>query len=231
MNATTQTGMTDSLRYSRLWQELSMMTSSKLSLASMKTTTNFYRESWRKFHNIEHPCEMLDVFAKVDTSHLSQLFIRAIKLMIIYHDVIYRLRGIRQAEEKGFSERMSAELMQTQLREAECEEELISLVSCGILATISHSLKDVPEEWHEVVGLFLDIDLFVGLGETYERFLENTQKIAEEFSPLFLPEEFFPGRKKFAEGFADRPWIFHTAHFASYEPIVKSNLRRYVAEH
>ena len=211
----------------RLMQEISMAAdNSAFSPSMISFIVDAYSEKWRQYHDIEHPLEMLDLLASIDTSLLSPLEIQAIKFMIFYHDVIYKLGR----KEPGWSEEQSNKVAVAHLREAGYSELLVAAVTTGISATIEHSMKDVPEAWKIHIGIFLDLDLMAGLGKTWEKFEENTKRVGLEYSPLYTAQEFLIGRKAWAEKFAERPWIFHTAQFASYEPIVKSNLRRYVAE-
>jgi predicted metal-dependent HD superfamily phosphohydrolase len=220
--------MRPSLERSRMYQEISLAAGGKFGLFTFKKMNEVisaYREDWRHHHDIKHPLAMLDVFRKLDLSFLRPHELQAIRFMIIYHDVVYEI-----GKERGWNEEQSMEFAERHLRQAGIDSLILDMVLCGIKATIDHSLALVPEAWRIPISIFLDIDLFVGLGETYEQFLEITERVKREYLKEYTPEKFDAGRKKWARSMLEKETIFHSGLFIKYEPVVRKNLWRFVEE-
>lgn len=178
-----------------------------------------YSEPWRQYHNCDHILKMLDLLQVVGAENLSADDIHAIQVMIIYHDVVYKI-----GREKGWNESESAAVASRQLKVNSFSSDLLDLVCTGIIATTNHELPDA--KWKHLMGLFLDIDLFVGFGATWKEFDANTKLLETEFSPLYTVVEYRDGRAKFAKTFLERDAIFITSHFCEYEQEVRRSLSR-----
>ncbi len=186
---------------------------------------NSYSEPWRHYHNCDHILNMFNIFEESTFSHrLSEEETQAIQLMIIFHDDTYKL-----SREKGWNERESAKWAMFELSKASYELRFADMVWTGVVASTTHSLEDVPVDWHNSIGMFLDIDLLAGLGTTWEEFIANTKRIEREFEPLYTASEYQAGRIKWAENFLTRDKIFQTPGFAQYESVAQENLQRLIA--
>lgn len=183
---------------------------------------NSYSEPWRHYHNCDHILKMLDLLLETDGRHMSDDEFYAVELMIMYHDVEYKI-----GREKGWSENESAVVASRQLRDYVPNAMYLDVVCDGILATIQHEVPD--QNWNHFMGLFLDIDLLAGLGATSKEFKANTALIQREFEPLYTASEYHAGRIKWAEGFLDRSKIFITPQFEKYEAVARENLRALIA--
>ena len=178
-----------------------------------------YSEPWRHYHNCNHILNMLEA----DCRDISGQELDAIELMIIYHDVVYKI-----GREKGWNENESAAVAAKQLRDSVMNPMHVAVVSEGILATINHEVPD--QNWHHFIGLFLDIDLLAGLGTSAEEFQANTALIQREFEPLYTASEYHAGRVKWAESFLERSKIFVTPQFEKYEAVARENLKALIAK-
>jgi predicted metal-dependent HD superfamily phosphohydrolase len=150
--------------------------------------------------------------------------VNAIEIMIVYHDVVYKL-----GREKGWNESESAVIAGKQLTAAGYGSVFVELVTEGIECTTHHTVPESLSNWGDIIWPLIDIDLLAGFGTTWEEFSENTRLIGLEFSPLYTEQEYASGRAKFASSFLERPKIFHTPGFFKYEPIVRENLARMAA--
>lgn len=178
---------------------------------------------WKTYHNAIHIADMLERLdeVKYQFRQLTDADIAALKLMIIYHDVVYEL-----GKEKGWNERESARWAKADLMSVGASEWLQSYVTSGIIATINHDLAVVTRKFQPTVSLLLDLDLIAGLGTDWTEFKENTALIQQEFSPLYTAEQYQIGRKRWAEGFLKKERIFQTHYFKMYEIEVRKNLHR-----
>lgn len=185
----------------------------------LQRVVDSYVESWRKYHGIFHPLKMLHVLSSVNTD-LSSEDLRKVKLMIIYHDVIYQL-----GKTTGWNEWQSAYVMTMHLSGLE-PPIFISDVYKGITASVTHTLENVPEALHSIVSWFIDIDLFVGLGSSSDEFQMNTALIRDEYSSQYTAEEFNIGRADWAASMLKREKIYQTAHFSQYENVARLELQK-----
>jgi predicted metal-dependent HD superfamily phosphohydrolase len=193
--------------------------SKRLSFAHRDFILDSYSEPWRHYHNCDHILKMLDILKSADRSQISEAEFFTIELMIIYHDVVYKIGR----KEKGWSENESAAVAARQLRECALNPMYVEVVCEGILATINHEVPD--QNWSHFMGLFLDIDMLAGLGTTWEEFADNTNKIQREYEPLYTADEYQAGRVKWAEGFLKRTRIFVSPQFEKYEIVARENLK------
>jgi predicted metal-dependent HD superfamily phosphohydrolase len=194
----------------------------RLSFAHRDFILDSYSEPWRHYHNCDHILKMLSLLGSADRSDVSVEELNAIEMMIIYHDVIYKI-----VREKGWNENESVVVASRQLRACLLPPALIDVVCEGILATVDHQ---VPEpNWTQFIGLFLDIDMLAGLGTTWVEFAANTNKIQREYEPLYTADEYQTGRVKWAEGFIKRDKIFVTPQFEQYEVVARENLKTLIA--
>jgi predicted metal-dependent HD superfamily phosphohydrolase len=177
-----------------------------------------YSEPWRTYHNCTHILKMLQVFEETSID-LPKEYLHLIELMIIYHDVIYKL-----GREKGWNENESVFIAENQLNAAGYTTLKIDLVVEGIKSTINHVVSEDFDAWREYIEPFLDIDLLAGFGTKPEEFLRNTKLIGKELSPFYTDEEYAESRAKFAKAFLQRPNIFLSPYFRQYETKVRESL-------
>ena len=123
-------------------------------MANIETIFAYYEEEWRKYHNLKHVSGLFRLLLSCDIDLFTEDEEAALVLMIVYHDIIYRV-----GREKGWSENESAKLCEEHLHAAHWPLHIVDMTVCGIKATIDHNLDDVPQVWHKVVSVFLDLDL------------------------------------------------------------------------
>lgn len=183
----------------------------------------------RHYHGLVHHLRKMFEAVKLLT-FLTEWEALALRLLILYHDVWYEVGMV------GKNERLSVkwaleDIDRIPQPHSEQIKWLRRLLEQGILATITHSLDDVDEEFHTLVSLLLDIDL-LGVGESRASFKQDTEL-------LWLEQKELPGadRKKFDRGtscwakmFLGRGHVFHHPWFADTEreDQAKRNLRSLV---
>jgi len=181
-----------------------------------------YHEPWRTYHNADHIMQMLRRSRQSDIN-LTDEERQRLELMILYHDIWYKVG--RSAEE---NERRSAEWAIQDLSDG-ISEDMIRLRRCvsqGINATALHSLDNINPAYVEEIATLLDLDLW-GLGQDPERFKEDTEKVWREYQPIATREEFDNGRSVWARNFlSSRDQIYHTEPFLPREEMARYNLQQ-----
>lgn len=179
-----------------------------------------YSEAWRQYHNCDHILLALNLVRQLQP-RISAEYRLAIEIMIVYHDVIYKL-----GREKGWNERESAAIAGKQLAHAGYDPTFIELIVAGIECTIDHAVPESLYNWAPYIEPLLDVDLLAGFGTSWEEFSERTRLIGLEYSPLYTAEEYRFGRAKFAKAFLEKPKIFHDPCLNEYEILARENLQR-----
>lgn len=153
-----------------------------------------YSEKSRFYHNLSHVKALLNLLATLDDKIQHQ---NAIRFSTWFHDVVYDTKRNDNEEE-------SARLTSEMLGKLQVSMETIEFVMDLILATKSHSGKNLSAD----AQLFLDADLSI-LGmhaETYQRY---SQAIRAEYS--WVPEPVYrSSRRKLLESFLARESIYFT---------------------
>ncbi len=182
-----------------------------------------YSEPWRYYHNCDHILLALKLVEQVQPP-VSALYKHALQIMIIYHDVVYKL-----GREKGWDERESGVIAGKHLSSAGYDPEFVGLVVVGIECTIDHAVPELLSNWAPYIEPLLDVDLLAGFGTSWEEFSERTRLIGLEYSPLYTMEEYQTGRVKFAKTFLERAKIFHDRRLQEYEILARENLQRTIS--
>jgi predicted metal-dependent HD superfamily phosphohydrolase len=182
-----------------------------------------YSEPWRMYHNCEHILLALNLLRQLHPVACKNRQLRATEVMILYHDVVYKI-----GREKGWSEHESARTAETHLAAAGHDQSFIALVMSGITCTINHVIPGLLMKSAEFIEPLLDVDLLSGFGTSWDEFSEKTRLIGLEYSPLYTQEEYRAGRAKFAKAFLDRQQIFYNRSLREYEALVRENLQRTV---
>ncbi|PIK41509.1 hypothetical protein BSL78_21639 [Apostichopus japonicus] len=143
----------------------------------MQQIENYYNESTRYYHTLDHVCCM---FKQMDRVLDKLEDTEAVSWAIVFHDIIYD-------PEKSNNELKSAQLFQTFA--VEClnhwSKDRVQKVVDWILATQSHT---VPDEHCSDLLFFLDLDLQV-LGWPEADYDMYSNQIRKEYS--FVPEDVF----------------------------------------
>lgn len=177
-----------------------------------------YSESWRTYHYFAHILNMIEG-AEVRFRHkLSDIKWRMLLCMILYHDVVYKL-----GQEPGWNERESANYFARDLNLAQEGHVFESTVWAGIYATATHTLDGVPQQYHQLVAMLLDLDL-AGLGSEWVVFSGHTEAVWGEYQTITARDKFDEGRALWATEFLKRPMIYHTTELAWLEPHARNNL-------
>lgn len=176
-----------------------------------------YAEHWRVYHGARHVVHMFNLLDQLYQPWMNR---RAIELMILYHDVWYKV-----GREPGLNERMSAEWATRDIEQF--APDLVDLVSQGILATEKHELDGVQDadDYKHNVAVFLSLDLW-GLGQDWQGFVNDTKAIWAEYMPIATREEFNRGRAAWAQEFLERSHIYPGQTFANREEVARANLQR-----
>lgn len=182
-----------------------------------------YCEPWRTYHNSSHILQMLRLSRRPGII-LEDDARQRLELMIVYHDVWYKV-----GRPAGENEEESAKWAYGDIDSENTSEAVIGLrraVRQGIRATAKHSLDNINPKYVEEIGTLLDLDLW-GLGQTPDRFKEDTEKVWGEFQPIATRGEFDKGRSVWARGFLEnRNGIYHTEPFLHLEDMAKYNLEQ-----
>ena len=181
---------------------------------------NSYSEPWRAYHNCEHILRTLDLLKQLQPQ-VGGEYVRALEIMAVYHDVVYKLR-----REKGWNERESAIIAGKQLVAAGYKGIFVELVVAGIECTIEHTVPESLSNWAKFIWPLIDADLLAGFGTSWKEFSEKTRLIGLEYAPLFTTDEYRASRAEFAKTFLLRPKIFHDPVLSEYEFLVRENLTR-----
>lgn len=193
-----------------------VLTSFGVSAIAIDRVCQSYSEQWRSYHATRHILGMLRGASRLS---LTGADYDLLCLLIIYHDVWLKI-----SREPGENERKSAawaiDDVSTRLSH---QAWLATLLQQGIEATITHTLDGVDDQFREVVSYLLDLDLW-GLGQSPERFQEDTEAVWHEFEPRYTRAEFDAGRSSWAATFLTRERVYHTKHFAHLEGQARANL-------
>ncbi len=189
-----------------------------LLMGSLSEVIISYEETWRHYHTLHHPLSMCLALETLDLSHLNTDMVHALYIAIIYHDSWYKV-----GREKGLNEEMSARMATKGINSAPIYREVVEMVTFCIIATTKHTLEGVPEKYHPVVGLMLDLDL-MGLGQDSQAFAADTRKIWREYEPTMTANEYRICRISWAESFLNRDSIYHTRFFSHLEEKAQENL-------
>lgn len=166
---------------------------------------------------------MLGLLQTMDI-HLSSDEKQRLEIMILYHDVWYKVGRKRGENEVRSAKWAVADLMDLNLAYTVEEKRLVRCINQGIVATIKHELAGTNGRYVEEIATLLDLDLW-GLGQSPERFQEDTEKIWEEYQPILTREEFMDGRIQWAKDFlASRSQVYHTEPFFQFEDMAQENL-------
>ncbi len=191
-----------------------------LSEEQMDLILDAYSESWRKYHNCDHILRALDLLKQLQPQ-VGAEYLHAIEIMIVYHDVVYKL-----GREKGWNERESAVVAAKHLVSIGYDATFIDIVVAGIECTITHTVPDDLGNWAAFIEPLLDVDLLAGFGTSWEEFSEKTHLIGLEYTPLYTKSEYQAGRATWAKSFLEKPKIFHNPSLVEYEILARENLQR-----
>ncbi|MCA9354849.1 MAG: hypothetical protein KC877_04995 [Candidatus Kaiserbacteria bacterium] len=184
-----------------------------------------YSEPWRQYHTLDHITSLLQALRSLRDLNLSADEMTALRLAILYHDVVYKIGR----SSPGFNEISSALQAQNDIsfRRGSQDYEIIRIVIESIEATIDHRLTLVHQHRQKVAALMIDLDL-AGLGDTPGKFDRASELVWLEHQPVYTRDEFDAGRSKWAAGFLARDKIFQTEYFQHLEARARANLERLV---
>jgi predicted metal-dependent HD superfamily phosphohydrolase len=154
----------------------------------------------RHYHNLQH---VEHVLARCDeliplSGIISQFYIDAIYLAVIYHDVVY-------VPGASYNELGSAALASLDISGGSPPTNettsLITSVMSLIRATTHKNLESYPTRPTKIL---LDADLYE---LSTDKYFENSKNIRKEFD--CTDEEWYIGRTAWLEEFLERPFIYH----------------------
>ena len=173
---------------------------------------NLYSEPWRRYHTLEHICELLEGVGRLEDLKPEEREYLAIAAF--FHDAIY-------IPANSDNEAKSAELLrQFALETGFKDSTLIDRIDKLIIMTKSH-LDSNPSDLLDATFLDLDLHILAAPSERYERYIVQVRK---EYS-CYTDEQFRSGRKKFLESLATKT-LFKTDRFAPSESVAKSNIAK-----
>lgn len=185
----------------------------------LKSLFKSYGEEWRTYHNLKHIHDMFKA-SEVFRGKLSIVQMKALILMILFHDAVYKIGQL-----PGWNEYESASLAAKSLDEAHVSNYLKDFVVTGIIATATHTLFRVPHPFQQTVCALIDLDL-MSLGGTAAEFDVINERVWGEFKAHHTRYEFNVGRSQWADRFLKRKRIFYTKSFAQLEQTARGNLER-----
>lgn len=178
-----------------------------------------YSEHWRTYHNLNHIWGMIGSAKTQFHSLCTNEEWRVLQIMVLYHDVVYKVGDAGKDNERASADFM-ADMLST-LNEPKWFE---SCAWAGIYATKSHSLEGVPPQYRKTTSMLIDLDLR-GLGLPEEGFAKNTEAIWQEYQPIATRQQYDQGRALWAKSFMARAYIFQTELFRDlYEAQARRNL-------
>ncbi|WP_338662005.1 hypothetical protein VQH23_17460 [Pararoseomonas sp. SCSIO 73927] len=172
-------------------------------------------EPHRAYHAQSHVDSMLRGMAALPgpLAHAA-----AMELAIWYHDAVYD-PAARDNEAR------SAALLRADLSGL-VHPQVIGVAAEMIRLTATHEIPpDLPENWHQDVALFLDLDLAV-LGAGPAEYDAYERGIAAEYEPVHGRDAYRTGRAAFLRALLGRPRLFHTDGFhAALDGQARANIR------
>lgn len=183
-----------------------------------------YTQAGRDYHDIRHIADLLKIFEEYEyLAHDPDL----IRHAIFWHDVIYHTQNpdgtsrkdAVNIDESGLVFAQHALYMPLQKR-----HNVIDVIDC----TNGHK---IPESLHAYLrhdaGLFLDMDLSI-LARPWDEFQKWDARVRNEW-PHVTDRDFFMGRAKVLESFAQRDAIYFTPELAHWNDRARENLSKMVA--
>lgn len=167
-----------------------------------------YHEDHRHYHNLEHVGTCLEHLARTEANT------PALRLALVYHDVIYDTQ-------RNDNEEASAAMARNDLIELGAAKDLIETVA-GLILCTDHSGKH-PALPH--CDLLCDIDLST-LGASDQEYDRYAQNIRREYDWV-SEENYREGRSKILSAFLQHSQIDSTPDLRSrFEENARANLRR-----
>jgi predicted metal-dependent HD superfamily phosphohydrolase len=172
-----------------------MFNTTSLNLDLNKIIFRAYSESYRKYHNVRHVKDIIDII-EIGTKDRFSDRRHALKLAAYFHDVVY-IPGATDNEElsaKFFKDNFKVKVWDPNFKS-------IKTVNKIILATKNH-FSNEHDDAEEIVKLFLDCDIW-DFGSPYENIIiENFFKLREEYMLYHYPSGKYPNSAiiKYKEG-------------------------------
>lgn len=170
-----------------------------------------YGQLWRKYHNYNHICDMLQKITPliVGASQQYSLFAAWEYIVaIIFHDVVYELGA-------PFGENEENSLDIATIYGPRCIQVDWKIVKVLIRATTHDGKLD-----HPALRLMADLDLST-FSSTTEFPIANAM-VQAEYETRFTPEQVRYGRLEFLKSFLQRPQIFYLDDFFNNEIAFKN---------
>lgn len=189
------------------------MDSAVMSRYNVAEVINMYDIENRPYHNLEHVCNMLLDYRRLNTSYLENTLIAA----ILYHDCVYG-----EEDEELYDERLSANRYINSCYSKDLNAYQQTVVNL-ILATNPKIKRPESRLERRIVSL----DHLI-LGKPPEIYDEYAKGIREEYS-IYTDEEYKEGRSEFLKKCLERidnGEIFYGKPFDRYIPVAKSNIER-----
>lgn len=173
-----------------------------------------YQEAHRVYHDEQHIQHMLRESAQLELDQDERKWLEAvIWLHDAYHDPI---------APHGYSERLSADLLDTSLGDAFSEEG-----KTLARAAIEASARALEEQTglHPLTQVFLDLDLS-GLGGSALAFKRHTERVIQEYRNVGMEEDRIrKANEKFASALLKKENIYYTQTMRdAYEGMARANL-------
>lgn len=176
-----------------------------------KEVSSRYEAEGRHYHTLGHIVAVLDFLQKYKPEIKDW---QAVKLAILFHDIIYDTKSNSNEED-------SAEYARQKLEELNIDNKTIDEVRSLILATKTHEVVRGQDDSE----IFLDADLSV-LGSAERDYNDYAEKIRKEYAWV-SEDKFRVGRRKVLEGFLSRPYIYFSESVrAELEEKARKNLQR-----
>ena len=202
--------------WNQLTARLAASTGQSLRNAALDRLLAAYREPHRAYHTVEHIAALLALFARHGGSAHDP---DAVRLAILYHDVVYDPR-------RADNEAVSAELAQRDLTALGIGPTLIQRVAQLVLAT-QHGVHP-PDAADTDLALLVDLDLSV-LAAAPGAYDAYAAAIRREYAhvPSLL---YRPGRRRVLQKFLDAGQLYLTPSLrAAWEAPARANLARETA--
>ncbi len=185
-----------------------------------------YISHTRHYHHINpHIDRMIFIVTIMRSLFLSKGDALVLRFLTLYHDVWLKINVNRGVSEHKSTDWALADVNQSSKLDSREVRRLRRILKQGIPATITHTLDEVDRDLHEIVSLFLDLDL-QGLGASPEQFKKDTELLWLEHNelPNASREIFNKNTSNWAEIFLNRNKIYHSPYFTYLEKQARTNL-------
>jgi len=203
------------IRFAALWMRRVNADKPAVAEAIHDRLIDFYNQSHRHYHTLEHIRHCLREFDRAATLMDDP---GAVEMAIWFHDAIYE-PGAKDNEQR------SAELFQKCSNASGCTNAILQQHIHDLIMITTH--REPPSQRDE--QFIVDIDLS-SFGLPWDQFESDGRRIRAECADM-SDDEYYPGHVRFLQALRERPTFFFTAFFQKrYERTARENIERLIMD-